>query len=251
MARVERAATADHDMDVAEAAEAREERTRRPRTWPGPAPADRGAGLTIPILGGLAQMTIAPWLPAFLSNPYFQLALATPVQFWAGWPFYVGAWSAAPRLGGHEHTDRRRHVCGIRVLGRGDRLPGFEAAPASPAMRVPLYFDTAAAIITLILLGRFLEARARLHTSDAIRRLIGLAPRRRVVRGDAEVDVPIAEVHPGDIVRVRPGESVAVDGVVVDGASGVDESMITGESLPSASGSTTSSSAAPSTPPGR
>ena len=113
-------------------------------------------------------------------------------------------------------------------------FPGFfEAAGLAGDEGVPLYFDTAAAIITLILLGRFLEARARLHTSDAIRRLIGLAPRTaRVVRGGTEVDVPIAEVHPGDIVRVRPGESVAVDGVVVAGASGVDESMITGESLP-------------------
>jgi Cu+-exporting ATPase len=98
---------------------------------------------------------------------------------------------------------------------------------------LPLYFDTAAAIVTLILLGRFLEARARLHTSDAIRRLIGLAPRTaRIVREGGELDVPIAEVRVGDLVRVRPGESIAVDGVVVEGASGVDESMITGESLP-------------------
>jgi P-type Cu+ transporter len=97
---------------------------------------------------------------------------------------------------------------------------------------LPLYFDTAAAIVTLILLGRFLEARARSHTSDAIRRLINLAPRTaRVLRGGTEVDVAVAEVRVGDIVRVRPGETIAVDGVVTDGASGVDESMITGESL--------------------
>jgi Cu+-exporting ATPase len=113
-------------------------------------------------------------------------------------------------------------------------LPGFfEAAGLGGDNGVPLYFDTAAAIITLILLGRFLEARARAHTSDAIRRLIGLAPRMaRVVRDGVEVDVPIAAVRVGDLVRVRPGESLAVDGVVVDGASGVDESMITGESIP-------------------
>ncbi|MCJ7711222.1 MAG: copper-translocating P-type ATPase, partial [Chloroflexi bacterium] len=98
---------------------------------------------------------------------------------------------------------------------------------------LPLYFDTSAAIITLILLGRFLEARARSHTSDAIRRLISLAPRTaRVVRDGLELDVAIAEVRVGDMVRVRPGETVAVDGVVTEGSSGVDESMITGESLP-------------------
>src|SRR5450756_351821 len=98
---------------------------------------------------------------------------------------------------------------------------------------LPMYFDTSAAIITLILLGRFLEARARSHTSDAIRRLINLAPRTaRILRDGAELDVPVAEVRVGDLVRVRPGETIAVDGVVTDGASGADESMITGESLP-------------------
>ena len=87
--------------------------------------------------------------------------------------------------------------------------------------------------MTLILLGRFLEARARTHTSEAIRRLIGLAPRTaRVVRDGAEVDVPIETVVVGDLVRVRPGETIAVDGVVTDGASAVDESMVTGESMP-------------------
>ena len=96
-----------------------------------------------------------------------------------------------------------------------------------------MYFDTSAAIITLILLGRYLEARARSHTSDAIRRLINLAPRTaRVIRDGAELDVAVADVRVGDLVRVRPGETIAVDGVVTDGASGVDESMITGESLP-------------------
>ena len=98
---------------------------------------------------------------------------------------------------------------------------------------LPMYFDTSAAIITLILLGRFLEARARSHTSDAIRRLINLAPRTaRVVRDGAELEVPVAEVRVGDLVSVRPGETIAVDGVVTEGASGADESMITGESLP-------------------
>src|SRR5450756_3017993 len=92
---------------------------------------------------------------------------------------------------------------------------------------LPMYFDTSAAIITLTLLGRFLEARARSHTSDAIRRLINLAPRTaRIVRGGAEFDVPVAEVRVGDLVRVRPGETIAVDGVVTEGASGADESTV-------------------------
>jgi heavy metal translocating P-type ATPase len=98
---------------------------------------------------------------------------------------------------------------------------------------LPLYFDTAAAIVTLILLGRFLEARAKTHTSEAIRRLIGLAPRTaRVLRDGAEIDVPVEAVVVGDLVRVRPGETIAVDGVVTDGASAVNESMVTGESMP-------------------
>ena len=237
VARTEQAATADHEADVAEAAEARTERDA--------AAAEHLASLrrrlivatvlTIPILGGLARMTIAPWLPAILSDPLFQLALATPVQFWAGWPFYAGAWKALRHRGADMNTliavgTSAAYFYSVAAIA----FPGFfEAAGLGGDDGVPLYFDTAAAIITLILLGRFLEARARVHTSDAIRRLIGLAPRMaRVVCDGVEVDVPIAEVRVGDLVRVRPGESLAVDGVVVDGASGVDESMITGESIP-------------------
>ena len=113
-------------------------------------------------------------------------------------------------------------------------FPGFfQAAGIGSNGAIPLYFDTAAAIVTLILLGRFLEARARSHTSDAIRKLIGLAPRTaRVVRAGAEVDIPIEQVVVGDLVLVRPGEKIPVDGVVRDGRSAVDESMVTGESMP-------------------
>ena len=237
VARTEQAATADHDADVAEAAEARSERDA--------AAAAHLAGLrrrlivstvlTIPILGGLAQMTIAPWLPEILSDPLFQLALATPVQFWAGWPFYAGAWAALRHRAADMNTliavgTSAAYLYSVAAI----LFPSFfEAAGLAGEEGVPLYFDTSTAIITLILLGRFLEARARVHTSDAIRRLIGLAPRTaRVIRDSAEVDVPLAEVRVGDVVRVRPGESIAVDGVVVDGSSGADESMITGESLP-------------------
>jgi Cu+-exporting ATPase len=191
--------------------------------------------LTIPLLGGLARMTVAPWLPAILSDPLVQLALATPVQFWAGAPFYRGAWTALRHRSATMDT--------LIALGTSAAYGYSVTAIALPEVflaagmgvdgAVPLYFDTSSAIITLILLGRYLEARARTHTSDAIRRLIGLAPRTaRVLRGGVELDVPVEAVLVGEIVRVRPGETVPVDGLVLEGRSGVDESMVTGESIP-------------------
>ena len=238
VARVEQAATADHEIDLSEAGEARTERDeaaarhvtalRRRLLVAGV--------LTLPLLGGLARMTLAPWLPAFLSNPLLQLAFATPVQLWAGLPFYAGAVKALR----HRSTDMNTLIAVGTSAAYGYSVatilfPSFfrAAGLGADGRELPMYFDTSAAIVTLILLGRFLEARARSHTSDAIRRLINLAPRTaRVLRGGAELDVPIGEVRVGDLVRVRPGETIAVDGVVTDGASGVDESMITGESLP-------------------
>ena len=194
------------------------------------------AVLTVPLLGGLARMTVAPGLPDVLSDPRLQLALATPVQFWAGWPF----------LAGFAHSLRRRSADMDTLISVGTLaafgysvatllVPGFfrAAGLGASGAELPTYFDTSAAIVTLILLGRYLEARARTHTSEAIRRLVGLAPRTaRVIRGKVEADVPIDSVVVGDLVRVRPGEAIAVDGVVIDGASAVDESMVTGESLP-------------------
>ena len=239
VARTGQAASATRATDILEAAEAR---TNRDEATAKHLASLRirfvvAAILSIPLLGGLARMTVAPWLPAVLSEPIFQLALATPVQFWAGWPFYVAAWKAFR----HRAADMNTLI----VVGTSAAYLYSVAAILAPAFFLaagvgggddgpPLYFDTAAAIITLILLGRFLEVRARTHASDAIRRLIGLAPRMaRVVRGDGvELDLPVEEVRVGDIVRVRPGESIAVDGVVVDGASAVDEGMLTGESLP-------------------
>ena len=193
------------------------------------------AVLTTPLLVGLASMTIAPFLPAFLTNPWFQLAVATPVQFYAGWPFYKGAWKVAR----HRATDMNTLIAvgtsAAYIYSLAAILsPGFfQAAGFATEESLPLYFDTSAAIVTLILLGRFLEARARSHTSDAIKKLIGLQPRTaRVLRDGAEVDIAIEEVIQGDVVLVRPGEKVAVDGLVRDGRSAVDESMITGESMP-------------------
>ncbi len=194
------------------------------------------AVLTLPILGGLARMTVAPGLPSFLSAPLFQLALATPVQFWAGWPFLVGAWHGLRRRSADMDTLIAVGTLAAYGYSVATMLaPGFfrDAGIGANGGELPLYFDTAAAIVTLILLGRFLEARAKTHTSEAIRRLIGLAPRTaRVLRAGAEIDLPIEAVVVGDLVRVRPGETIAVDGVVTDGASAVDESMVTGESMP-------------------
>jgi P-type Cu+ transporter len=237
VARVEQATAADHETDVAEAAEARSERdeaaARHVRDLRRRLAV--AAILTLPVLGGLARMTVAPWLPAFLSNPLFQLALATPVQFWAGWPFYTGAFKALR----HRATDMNTLIAVGTSAAYGYSVatilaPDFfrAAGLGMDGADLPMYFDTSAAIITLILMGRFLEARARSHTSDAIRRLINLAPRTaRVIRDGVELDVAVAEVLVGELVRVRPGETIAVDGVVIQGASGVDESMITGESL--------------------
>ncbi|MFN8520955.1 MAG: heavy metal translocating P-type ATPase [Chloroflexota bacterium] len=193
------------------------------------------AVLTTPLLLGLASMTIAPFLPAFLTDPWFQLALATPVQFYAGWPFYQGAWKVAR----HRATDMNTLIAVGTSAAYFYSLaailfPGFFAAAGiATEEALPLYFDTSAAIVTLILLGRYLEARARSHTSDAIKKLIGLQPRTaRVLRAGVEADIAIEDVVLGDVVLVRPGEKVAVDGLVQDGRSAVDESMITGESMP-------------------
>jgi len=192
--------------------------------------------LTIPLLVGLARMTIAPGLPEIFSNPWLQLALATPVQFYAGAPFYRGALNALR----HRTADMNTLVAVGTSAAFGYSLaailaPGFFVAAGlgMDGAQPPLYFDTSAAIIVLILLGRFLEARARAHTSDAIRKLVGLAPRTaRVVRGGVEADIPIEQVARGDLVLVRSGERIPVDGTIENGRSSVDESMITGESMP-------------------
>jgi Cu+-exporting ATPase len=194
------------------------------------------AALTLPIfLGSFPEWF--PWLPSILHNRYLLLALATPVQFWCGWQFYRRAWGAAR----HRTTDMNTLVAlgtsvayfysSIAVFAPGwFTTPGTHSDMAHGPM---LYFDTAATIITLILLGRFLEARAKGQTSEAIRSLTKLQPRTaRVVRDDNEWDIPIDDVMVGDIILVRPGERIPVDGIIQSGNSSIDESMITGESMP-------------------
>src|SRR5215213_7729827 len=162
------------------------------------------------------------WLNAGL------LVLATPVQFWAGWRFYEGAWGALKHGQANMNT--------LVAVGTSAAFLYSAVATLAPQLfagRADVYFDTSALIITLILLGRLLEARAKGRTSEAIKKLAGLqAKTARVVRGDGEVDIPIEDVSVGDVVVVRPGEKVPVDGRVVFGESAVDESMITGESVP-------------------
>ena len=162
------------------------------------------------------------------------LALATPVVFWAGWPFFERAWTSI--------VNRSPNMFTLIAMGVGAAYGYSAAAAIAPAIFpsgfrmhgvVDTYFDTAAVITVLVLLGQVLELRARSRTSAAIRQLLGLAPKTaRVVRGGEERDVPLADVQVGDVCRVRPGEHVPVDGVVADGYSAVDESMISGEPIP-------------------
>jgi Cu+-exporting ATPase len=178
----------------------------------------------------------------FRGVEWLQLALATPVVLYSGAQFYRGAWAAFK----HRAADMNTLI----AVGTGAAYlysvaatiaPGFFAAATThggmagmgAGATAPVYYEAASVIIALVLLGRLLEARAKGQTSDAIRRLIGLQPKTaRVLRDGQEADIPVEEVIPGDIVVVRPGEKIAVDGVVTDGASAVDESMLTGESLP-------------------
>ncbi len=156
------------------------------------------------------------------------LALATPVQFWAGWRFYKGAWGALKHGTANMNT--------LVVMGTSAAYLYSAVATLAPGLlggRADVYFDTSAVIITLILLGRLLEARAKGRTNEAIKKLAGLrAKTARVIRNGEELDVPVEEVTYGDEVVVRPGEKVPVDGLVLAGESAVDESMITGESIP-------------------
>jgi Cu+-exporting ATPase len=188
------------------------------------------AGLGIAIFLGSFREWF-PWMPSFLQNWYVLWALATPVQFWAGAQFYRAAWGAIK----HRSTNMNTLIAvGTSVAySYSAVVTVFPNLFAAEGIKVAVYFDTAAIIIALILLGRFLEARAKGQTSNAIRKLMRLRPKTaQVVRDGLHADIPIEEVSVGDIVVMRPGESIPVDGEVVDGASAVDESMLTGESVP-------------------
>lgn len=171
------------------------------------------------------------WLPPFLGNHYLLWALATPVQFWAGWQFYKGLWAGLKHKTANMFTliavgTSAAYFYSVTAI----LFPGFFTTGGRGAN---VYFDTAAIIIALILLGRFLEARAKGQTSEAIKKLIGMqAKTARIIRQDQEVDIPVEEVVVGDIIIVRPGEKIPVDGILKEGYSSIDESMVTGESMP-------------------
>ena len=166
-------------------------------------------------------------LPMWAHSPWINwvmFALATPVQFYVGWQYYVGAYKSL----------RNRSANMDVLIAMGSSVAYFYSIPIVLGL-LPghVYFETAAVIITLIKLGKFLEARAKGRTSEALKKLMGLrAKSARVIRSGQEMEIPVDEVQVGDVVLVRPGEKIPVDGVVVSGKSTVDESMLTGESLP-------------------
>lgn len=192
-----------------------------------------GGGISILlILGSLPMMTGVelPWIPAWLQNPWLQLVLTAPVQFWCGYSFYINTWKALKRHAATMDT--------LIALGTSAAYFYSVFATLFPNFLInqglvpEVYYETAAVVITLILLGRFLENRAKGQTSEAIRKLMGLQARTaRVIRNGQEIDVPIEQVQVGDLVQVRPGEKIPIDGEVITGTSTVDESMVTGESV--------------------
>jgi Cu+-exporting ATPase len=196
-----------------------------------------GAALSLPLLlltmGEMAGLPVGRWMsPTAFS--WLQFALATPVVLWGGWPFFVRGWNSLIK--------RRLNMFTLIALGTGAAYAFSVAALLFPEMFpesfqhhgvVELYFEAAAVIVTLVLLGQVLELRARERTGSALRELMSLAPPiAHVLRDGNELDVPLEAVHAGDLLRVRPGEKVPVDGVVVEGASAIEESMVTGEPMP-------------------
>ncbi len=195
--------------------------------------------LTLPILavmvseflpGQPIQRAVSPALLNVI-----ELVLATPVVLWGGWPFFVRGWASL--------VSRHLNMFTLIALGVGAAygfsvvatlVPGIFPHSFTMGGAVAVYFEPAAVIVVLVLLGQVLELRARSRTSAAIRSLLGLTPKtaRRLAADGTEHDVPLAEVHVGDRLRVRPGERVPVDGVVVEGTAAVDESMVTGEPIP-------------------
>jgi P-type Cu+ transporter len=185
------------------------------------------------IFGSLPMMTGLkfPLIPEWLHNPWLQLILTAPVQFWCGYGFYV-----------HAAQSFKRHAATMDTLiASGTSAAYFYSLFATifpgfflnQGLMPEVYYETAAIVITLILLGQLFESRARGQTSDAIRKMMGLQARdARVVRNGQEIDVPIAEVQIDDVILVRPGEKIPVDGEVIEGTSSIDEAMVTGESLP-------------------
>jgi Cu+-exporting ATPase len=195
-----------------------------------------GVALVVPLLVlAMAESVTGRPLVAPSALPWVELVLATPVVLWCGWPLLERGWASVVRMSLNMFTLIAVGTLTAYVYSLvATVLPGvFPPSFRSAGGEVPVYFEAAAAITVLVLLGQVLELRARSRTSDAIRALLGLAPKTaRRITDDREEDVPLDRVQVGDALRVRPGEKVPVDGVVLEGASAVDESMVTGEPMP-------------------
>ncbi|MDQ0207124.1 heavy metal translocating P-type ATPase [Alkalicoccobacillus murimartini] len=188
--------------------------------------------LSFPLLWAMVshfQFTSFIWLPDLFMNPWFQMALATPVQFVIGYPFYVGAYKAL----------RNRSANMDVLVAMGTSAAYFYSvylsfqSIGSHAHMVELYFETSAVLITLIILGKLLEANAKGRSSDAIKKLMGLqAKTARLSKDGVEYEVPVSDVKVGDLLLIKPGEKIPVDGRIVKGQAALDESMLTGESVP-------------------
>ena len=174
----------------------------------------------------MVSSTVSPWL---------QLALTAPIVLWAGWPFFVRGWTSI--------VTRKLNMFTLIAIGVGAAFLYSLVATIAPGLfpsafrmhgMVPVYYEAAGVVVALVLLGQVLELRARAATGKAIRALLNLAPKtaRRIAADGSESDIPLSEVHTGDRLRVRPGEAIPVDGIVIEGRSSVDESMLTGEPLP-------------------
>ena len=185
------------------------------------------------VIGSLPAMTglAIPFIPMWLHHPWLQLVLTTPVLFWAGRSFYINAWKALKR---HTATMDTLVAIGTGAAYLYSLFPTFSPQWfISQGLKPDVYFEAASVIVALLLLGRLLENRAKGQTSEAIRSLMGLqAKTARVIRNGREVDIPIAEVVLEDVILVRPGEKIPVDGEIIDGSSTIDEAMVTGESVP-------------------
>jgi len=190
-----------------------------------------GALLTAPVLLSVmaTQFFNATWVPQFLLDPWVQLAFIAPVMFYTGWPIHRTGWLILS----HRSADMNSLITLGTCAAFGYSLFVTITPGAVPQELREVYYEAVGVILTLILLGRLLEARAKAGTGEAIRKLIGLqAKTARVIRESEQREIPIEDVQVGDVILVRPGEKIPVDGEVLDGRSAVDESMVTGEPIP-------------------
>lgn len=183
------------------------------------------------VLSVLLMASMIPGLPKWMHNPWWLWLLATPVQFWAGKRFYQGAWSGLKNWSANMDTLVAMGTSAAYLFSAFVVL--FNDWLTQQGVATHVYFEASAAIITFILLGKYLEIRAKAKTSSAIKKLLGLqAKSARVKRNNEWTEVPLEEVQVGDVLLVKPGEKIPVDGTVISGESSIDESMVTGESLP-------------------